>query len=321
MGPVELLKNRDAKVRIKMIDSTNSIASLSNQRKSELHPLQRPIPFVFLLFLMAGAFFIHRSRNSVDKSAHTMATGMSAAEQNDWASRFVPEPVAFDIEARDGIKIISPAEGLSAKPPDISAFEPASAADAADFRANLGDEWRHLPASAVRKTRIRRIILCSNLQVLGHPVGGYADVRNGDLYFDVRFPELAGPDLRRLIQHEFFHMLDAVDDDQGLLDPAWARLNAADFQYDTNRKFTSVNSSLLSAPEGFVSQYATSEVQEDKAEMFANMIVNPARVASRAKTDRVLNAKRQRMMKLIRTFCPEMDDSFWDRMAKVPRHL
>jgi len=305
-----------------MTDSTDSVELRSRPGKSSSRPLPRAFPFALLLLLMVGSILINRSLNSAAQRARIMETGLSAAEQTDWSSRFVPEPVVFDIGARDGIKTIVPTEASSAKPLKDFSFKPAAIADATDFRASLDDEWRHLPASAVRKAGIRRIILCSNLQVLGHAVGGFADVKNGDLYFDVQLGPLGDSlERRKLIDHEFFHMVDEVDDDQGLFDPAWARLNQADFQYNSSRKFTLINSNQVEAPKGFVSQYATSAVEEDKAEMFANMMVNPALVASRAKTDPVLNAKRQRMIKIIRDFCPEVDDAFWNAMAKVPRHL
>ncbi len=70
---------------------------------------------------------------------------------------------------------------------------------------------------------------------------------------------------------------------------------------------------------GFLDYYATTGVEEDKAELFANMIVDAAYVAERAKTDRVLRVKVQALKKLLARFCPEVNDAFWTAAAALDR--
>jgi hypothetical protein len=60
-------------------------------------------------------------------------------------------------------------------------------------------------------------------------------------------------------------------------------------------------------------------VEEDKAEVFANLIVDFAYVEVRAKKDRVLNAKVERMKELLVKFCPAMNDELWDKVRKLKR--
>jgi hypothetical protein len=70
---------------------------------------------------------------------------------------------------------------------------------------------------------------------------------------------------------------------------------------------------------GVLNHYSTTAVEEDKAEVFANLIVDSKYVANRAKKDRVLSAKVERMKELLVAFCPEMNDKFWEAAGKMKR--
>ena len=63
---------------------------------------------------------------------------------------------------------------------------------------------------------------------------------------------------------------------------------------------------------GFVNHYSTTGVEEDKAELFAIMIVAPDYIGERVQTDSVLRAKSKRMKILLQEFCPDMSDVFWN---------
>jgi hypothetical protein len=65
---------------------------------------------------------------------------------------------------------------------------------------------------------------------------------------------------------------------------------------------------------GFLNQYSTTAVAEDKAEVFAFMIVEPKYVDAKVQTDPFLKAKVARMRELLADFCPEVHRAFW---AKV----
>jgi len=72
-------------------------------------------------------------------------------------------------------------------------------------------------------------------------------------------------------------------------------------------------------PPGFLNHYSTTGVEEDKAEMFANLIVDPAHVSRRTKKDRVLKVKAKRMKRLFVAFCPRMNAKFWKRVSELKR--
>jgi hypothetical protein len=70
---------------------------------------------------------------------------------------------------------------------------------------------------------------------------------------------------------------------------------------------------------GFLNHYSTTGVEEDKAEVFANLIFDAAYVAERAKKDKVLATKIERMKELLTKFCPEMNQKFWTKVEKINR--
>ena len=79
-----------------------------------------------------------------------------------------------------------------------------------------------------------------------------------------------------------------------------------------------VAASVLVADEqpGFLTRYATSALEEDKAEVFAFLMARPGEMARRMGSDRVLSAKAQGVREIVADLDPAMDASFWARVAK-----
>jgi len=127
---------------------------------------------------------------------------------------------------------------------------------------------------------------------------------------------------RSVIHHEFFHIIDYRDDGELYADRRWMDLNPVEFQYGSGGKNAQDDSSaslMTSDRPGFLNSYSRTGVEEDKAEVFANMIVNGGLLAGRASTDPVLRAKMERMKELLAKFCPEIDDTFWEAARRVER--
>ena len=167
-------------------------------------------------------------------------------------------------------------------------------------------EFGLYPTALVKRSKLRRIVMCEELLFAGVREAGKADYEHGALYLEVSRGDYSEVYQRKLIHHEFFHMLDFqahggmyVDDER------WSRLNPPNFRYGMGGR---------SNP-GFLSQYSTTAVAEDKAEVFANMIVEPAHVDARVQTDPFLKAKVARMRELLADFCPEVNRAFWAKVA------
>jgi hypothetical protein len=125
--------------------------------------------------------------------------------------------------------------------------------------------------------------------------------------------------LRKVLHHEFFHILDYRDDGSVYEDPSWSELNPPEFAYGSggrNAQGRADTSVLNDQHPGFLNHYSTTGVEEDKAEIFANLIVEPLKMKERVEADAVLRRKVDRLKELVMRFCPEIDEGFWRRAAE-----
>lgn len=178
-------------------------------------------------------------------------------------------------------------------------------------------EFSLYPPDLVKRTGLRRVVFCRELAFAGQRRNAVPDFRDDTLYLDVQRGSYSTPYLRKVIHHEFFHIIDYCDDGMLYLDPSWAALNGAGFTYGSggrNAQEQGSTSVLTDRYPGFLNHYSTTAVEEDKAEVFANMMVDPVYVERRAADDRVLSAKVGRMKKLLARFCPDVNDGFWERV-------
>jgi len=182
-------------------------------------------------------------------------------------------------------------------------------------------EFGLYPTNLIKRAQLKRVVLCKNLSYIGQRRGAIPDWEHDTLYLDVEFGAHSKPYLRKAIHHEFFHIIDFRDDGMVYQDERWSSLNPTAFRYGNGGKSARGNgeSVLTDKYPGFLNHYSTTGVEEDKAEVFANMIVDYAYVQNRALNDRVIKAKVERMRELLASFCPEMNAKFWENAKKVER--
>jgi len=183
-------------------------------------------------------------------------------------------------------------------------------------------EFTLLPASMIEKARLKRVVLCEQLSFAGQRRSAVPDFERDALYPEVSRGSRHSRYLAAVIHHEFFHMVDYRDDGQLYRDDAWSALNPSGFKYGNGGKNWQGDSKTTVFTDkypGFLTHYMTTGVEEDKAELFAHLIVNSEYVKDRAKTDAVLRAKVARMKALLKSFCPDMNDEFWKKVEKVER--
>jgi hypothetical protein len=190
------------------------------------------------------------------------------------------------------------------------------------YTALFAREFTLYPASLIKRTQLKRVVLCKDLAFAGQFRRAIPDFEHKTLYLDVL---RGGSDplyLCKVSHHEFFHMIDYRDDGLVYADKHWASLNAPDFKYGTGGKNAQLVADarvLTDKFPGFLNYYSTTGVEEDKAEVFANLIVDTAYVAERSPTDRVLRAKVQALKALMAKFCPDVNEPFWDRAGQTDR--
>ena len=163
----------------------------------------------------------------------------------------------------------------------------------------LAEEWVKYDLTFIQNTGIKKIYLVRNLSVNGQARSGMPEpVLEDALYFDVANNYLTsenGQYMRRTFHHEFRHLIDY--NLYGTYSPAnslWQKCNAPSFKYGSG------GAAMYNDPEyahkshpvsGFVNGYATSGIDEDRAEVYALFMTNPEKLQSMAIDDSSLACK------------------------------
>lgn len=189
-------------------------------------------------------------------------------------------------------------------------------------------EWRLYPKSLIRKTKLRRILLCQDLIVNFVHQGAAPDPETKTIYFNLDALHLSKPleqieqFFREAIHHQLFHYLDYQIDLDIQNDAAWAKLNEKGFNYGMNHRWNRYDHSTINVTNrypGFISQYSLINTAEDKAEIFSRMMLNLHEMECRAKDDLILGTKIERLKQIVKGYCPEMDDQFWLKIRYLER--
>jgi hypothetical protein len=215
------------------------------------------------------------------------------------------EPSAFDLTG---------SLSLQHDPSDIMASNPTAEQLKASLPVLLS-EWKLYPPQVMAKANVGMIVLGRQIKEGPMAVGGLAVPWDDRLYLVVD----ASPEfLRRGIHHELFHMIDYAI--TGYVDPEWESLNPPDFKYPGQGAPSTLGEGgqeIDPALPSFLTPYSMTTAEEDKAETFANLVVNGLAVERRAAEDPVIRAKVRLTKDRLRSFCPELDDSFWEHMRQV----
>jgi len=184
---------------------------------------------------------------------------------------------------------------------------PAEPARLAAARGIVVRELGRYPAAFLAAIHLRGVVFADDLREGETPIPSLPNVA-GLLLLDVAGTE---SDLVRGLHHEVFHFADLADDGSLAPDPAWEALNAPSFVYGAGGRTLRAawagrppeSDGFLSG--GFVSPYATSGAEEDKAETFAFAVARPAQVKERAAQDAILRSKLHEIARRIGTLDPE----------------
>ena len=192
----------------------------------------------------------------------------------------------------------------------------------------LVPELAKYPPSFVKKTEMTKIILARNLTANGKPVGGVAPPAFSLFLADVEKLTVRTNYGVQAIHHEFFHKVDQRihRDDKGvamaanhpLWDANWEKLNRPGFAY-LNPPGGGAPPGFTAEPTdkfpGFLSRYSMASLLEERAEVFGYMFSNPDFVEKRAKADPVVKSKVNRMKAILKEYCPEMDEKYFERLS------
>ena len=152
--------------------------------------------------------------------------------------------------------------------------------------------------SVLRRAPLRRIVLGSDLRADGRPRGGLTVGGSGVILLDVGHPGPLGADdpLRHSFHHEISHALDNAFRPDAGRDARWSRLNPADFTYggeEIVRALEVLGEDPRGRPDvpGFLTYYAMASPGEDRAEIFAAMMIAPEALRLVVEEDPIVAAK------------------------------
>jgi hypothetical protein len=237
--------------------------------------------------------------------------------------RAVPSDELWKIAEALGLRIVTVDSGFPVK--STHGTIDGKDADAEELRAYsrlFAQEFALYPPDLVRRSHLKSVVLCRELAFAGQRRNAIPDFEHDTLYLDVSRGTYSKSYLRKVIHHEFFHVIDYRDDGSLYEDDRWKSLNPAGFKYGTggrNAQEMSQTSVLTAEFPGFLNHYSTTAVEEDKAEVFANLIVDLECVEDTARGDPVLRAKVAQVKELLARFSPEMNDNFWEAVRTMHR--
>lgn len=171
-------------------------------------------------------------------------------------------------------------------------MEPAADAKLEKYLSLFEKEWSRHAVELVRRARVKRVVIGRGLKMNGQERAAVPAFDGDTMYYDAELGDYSPSYQRVVIHHEFFHM---VDQRMKLLrrDPEWSALNPPEFKYGSggDKLRTLGVGELTDKIPGFLTPYGASAVEEDKAELFAHLLVNRNYVMTRAGTDSVLARK------------------------------
>lgn len=232
------------------------------------------------------------------------------------------EPVAAtlaEIEKAYGIEIVHRSPTFPVRTSHGNIHGVAASDKAVENYAKLfATEFSLYPPELVRKTRLKRVVFCAELDFAGQRRTAIPDFEHSTLYLDI---ERAADDrvyVLKVLHHEYYHVIDYADDRLVYEDREWSALNAPEFRYGEGGRSVqdqSDTSVLTDRYPGFLNHYSTTGVEEDKAELFANLMVDPEYVVRRMEHDPVLTSKVHRLKRTLEQYCDRVDTAFWERVT------
>jgi hypothetical protein len=162
----------------------------------------------------------------------------------------------------------------------------------------LREEWAKYTPQTIKALGLKKIYLVKDLSVDGQNRSGMPEpVLEDALYFDISDNYLNSEDgayMRRTFHHEFKHLIDYNLYGSYSGDKQWNTCNV------TNTTYGNGGGSMYDNPEyahaehpstGFIDGYATSGIEEDRAEVYTAFMTNPEKLQQMTSKNAALSCK------------------------------
>lgn len=178
------------------------------------------------------------------------------------------------------------------------------------------DEWAKYPTDWVVNSKLKSIALVKNFAVSGTVRAAGPDPIKETMYYSVSY---SGEYAREVVHHEYDHLLTYnYFGSWAPSDPTWLSFNPPGFSYGNGGASCYVpgNSCLTGEHPiaGFVSGYAASAIEEDKAELYGYLMDSTYyhQVKSWVTSDPYLANKVNNYKQFMASHSPEMSGSYFD---------
>jgi hypothetical protein len=179
----------------------------------------------------------------------------------------------------------------------------------------IEDRLRLIPGELFTQMQLERIVICSRLAFAGQKRLAIPIYSTTEMAYDVDLMSSSDNYARQVFYHELFHMIDWLDDYELSPDLEWAALNPPGTKYGEGGSESRTQPFFAKISAGFTSWYAQSAIEEDKAELFAELMTHQRRLSAKIEKDAVLEAKVALMKKRLHAYCSACDDAWWTKVA------
>ena len=228
-----------------------------------------------------------------------------AAEWRELPDDLKPE-MADTLRRKTGITILYAIAPFTAPGGQVSGAAP-SRDEAKAAALTVVNELQRYPDAYLRAANVDTIVLARNIRGQGREVGGLASPPNRALLMST---ESSSAFWRSVLHHELFHLFDRDQFDAA----GWAALNPYGFRYDPRQALVrdpGVSFGIDPTLFGFITRYSMFNEHEDRAELFAWLVLDQAAVLRVTAHDGHLAAKVARLKDDVARRVPEMDGRFW----------
>ena len=179
-------------------------------------------------------------------------------------------------------------------------------------------EWWIYSKSIIQKANIKRITFVHDIEFT---TNSYTQSRTGcpdykttkSIIYAIHETNFAY--MRIVLHHEFFHYLDYADD-QSYEDNEWEALNQKGFKYgkggDSEREWIKLEKNI----KGFINHYSTTDMAEDRAEIYQYLIGCPDEALNNK--DIIVRKKAKRILNFINNFdkygIGNIKNNFWSNL-------
>ena len=201
---------------------------------------------------------------------------------------------------------------------------PATQRDLDIYTPLLMLEWWIYPKKFIQKTSIKALTLVHDIEFRTE---SYTQDRKGcpeykntkSIVFSVDETNFAY--IRIVLHHEFFHFIDFADD-QSYDDDEFENLNEKGFEYgeggDSERQWIKLDKNVR----GFINHYSTTDLAEDRAEIYQYLIGCPDEALNNG--DIIVRKKAKRIKDFLNNFDKEgignIKNNFWNDLIDFRKH-